>query len=361
MRRMTTLLALLLATTAAADDPFPRPAIPFAPQTYTCVKTSTPPTIDGRLDDAVWQYAAPTAPFADITDGRPVRLETRAMMAWDDHAFYVAARMEEPDLWGTLVERDAVIYHDDDFEVFIDPDGDNHLYYELEVNALNTVWDLLLIKPYRDGAPHAVDAWDITGLRTAVHLDGTLNDPSDRDTGWAVEIAIPWDVLSECAGPMQTPPADGDRWRVNFSRVDWDLAVRDGRYAKLDRPEHNWVWSPQGLIAMHYPERWGVVEFRESGPADRLPELDREEYARAYLMQLYYEQRDHHRREGRYASMSSMLDLETDGTGIDTSWFSTIPRIDADGDLFNASVRVMGRGVLHVDQTGRLWWTDRKE
>ena len=65
--------------------------------------------------------------------------------------------------------RDAVIYHDNDFEVFIDPDGDNHLYYELEINALGTEWDLLLVKPYRDGGP-AVNAWDIQGLRTAVHV-----------------------------------------------------------------------------------------------------------------------------------------------------------------------------------------------
>ena len=25
--------------------------------------------------------------------------------------------------------------------------------------------------------------------------------------------------------------------------------------------EDNWVWSPQGLVDMHVPERWGVVQF----------------------------------------------------------------------------------------------------
>ena len=43
--------------------------------------------------------------------------------------------------------------------MFIDPDGDNHLYYEFEINALNTVWDLLLPKPYRDGGP-ALNGWE---------------------------------------------------------------------------------------------------------------------------------------------------------------------------------------------------------
>ena len=50
--------------------------------------------------------------------------------------FYVAAEMEEPHVWGTLTQHDAVIFQDNDFEVFIDPDGDNHEYYEFEINAL---------------------------------------------------------------------------------------------------------------------------------------------------------------------------------------------------------------------------------
>ena len=72
--------------------------------------------------------------------------------------------MEEPDVWGTLTERDAIIYNDNDFEVFIDPDGDTQMYYELEVNPLGTVFDLMLIRPYRDGGPPII-AWDIAGLQ----------------------------------------------------------------------------------------------------------------------------------------------------------------------------------------------------
>ena len=81
-------------------------------------------------------------------------------MLWDDKYLYIGAAMVEPHVWATLTERDAVIYHDNDFEVFIDPDGDTHLYYEIEINALGTVWDLLLVRPYRDGGP-AIDAWDV--------------------------------------------------------------------------------------------------------------------------------------------------------------------------------------------------------
>jgi hypothetical protein len=46
--------------------------------------------------------------------------------------------------------------------VFIDPNGDNHEYYELEINALNTTWDLLLPKPYKDDGK-AVNGWENRG------------------------------------------------------------------------------------------------------------------------------------------------------------------------------------------------------
>lgn len=363
MSRLLAILLLLTTLAAKADDPFPRPQTPFAPRGYFAPKVTTPPAIDGLLDDTAWRDAPWSAEFVDIEgDLRPAPAwPTRMKMAWDDTHLYIAGHMAEPDLWATLVDRDAVIYHDDDFEVFLDPDGDNHLYYELEVNALNTVWDLLLIKPYRDGGP-AVNAWDIAGLRTAVHCDGTLNTPSDTDTGWTVEIAIPWSVLRECAGSARVPPEDGDQWRVNFSRIDWDLRVVDGRYEKLDRPEHNWVWSPQGLIAMHYPERWGVVEFRESsvGIERETYEAERELHAAAALMHLYYEEQDYQRREGEYTRMTLELDLRLDEekTGIDTTWFSWPPRLDSDDVGFHGWTRVFGRGVMHVDEMGRLWWTE---
>ena len=108
-----------------------------------------------RIDDAAWQAAPWTDGFVDIEgDRKPQpRFRTRVKMLWDDEHFYVAAELEEPHVWGTLTKHDSVIFHDNDFEVFIDPDGDNHEYYEFEINALNTEWDLFLKKPYRDGGP----------------------------------------------------------------------------------------------------------------------------------------------------------------------------------------------------------------
>ncbi len=234
------------------------------PEYYVCPRPIVTPRLDGVLHHDVWSHAPWTADFRDIEgEIRPhPRFRTRAKMLWDDDFFYVGAEMEEPHICGWITEHDAVMYHDNDFEVFIDPLGRGHHYGELEVNVLNATWDLMLTRPYRAGG-EAISGWEMHGVRTAVHLNGTLNDPTDTDDGWTVEVAIPWSALKECGGSGERP-ADGEQWRVGFSRVEWQYDIKEKAYVK--RPglrEDNWVWSPQYAIDMHRPERWGVVQFSE--------------------------------------------------------------------------------------------------
>ena len=147
--------------------------------------------------------------------------------------------------------------------MFIDPDGDGENYYEFEMNALNTIWELTLVKRYTQGGP-AILGKNLPGLISAVHIDGTLNDPGDVDRGWSVEIAFPFSGLAAHQGAGTCPPTPGDKWRINFSRVEWRHEIIEGKYRKIPReisPEDNWVWSPQGLIDMHQPEHWGFLEF----------------------------------------------------------------------------------------------------
>ncbi len=183
---------------------------------YVCYRTTGEILPDGKLSEPEWISAPWTDYFLDIEgDVKPApRYKTRAKMLWDTSFLYIAAQLEEPHLWARLKQRDTVIFYDPDFEVFIDPDGDTHGYYELEVNALGTAWDLLLPKPYRDGGP-AIDSWDIQGLSVGIGLQGTLNDPSDRDTGWTVELALPLEVLREYSGSATTP-VPGDHAPVGF-------------------------------------------------------------------------------------------------------------------------------------------------
>jgi hypothetical protein len=284
-----------------------------APRHYICYRADDTPVIDGRLDRSAWERAPWSEAFVDIEGEQhpPPSFLTRVKMLWDDDYLYIGAWLEEPHIWATLTEHDSVIFQDNDFEVFIDPDGDNHQYYEIEINALNTEWDLRLVKPYRDGGP-ALNEWEIPGLKTAVWIDGTLNDPADTDRGWSVEMALPWNVLGEFAG-CPCPPRDGDQWRINFSRVEWDVEIVEGKYRKIpDRPEHNWVWSPQGVIDMHRPERWGYVQFSTApvGQAEFTPDPTAE--ARNLLMRLYELQREFQRQHSRWAASIEELLEETD-------------------------------------------------
>lgn len=269
--------AALLCACAGPPRPYSRPeAVPtraalHPPRAYEAPYATRPVVIDGTGDEGAWGSVPWTEPFVDIegTDRPTPALETRAKMCWDDTFLYVLAHMEEPDIWATYATRDQVVFHENDIEIFIDPDGDSREYYEIEVNALGTVFDLQLRLPYRAGGP-ALHGWDTPGLKVAVHRDGTINDPRDRDRAWTCEMAIPWTALrplpdTDGFGPAQRaamPPRPGDTWRINFSRVQWDLERVEDGYRKVEgRPEWNWVWSPQWIIDMHVPWHWGRVTF----------------------------------------------------------------------------------------------------
>ena len=245
-KRLAIAISFLLATTASAFS------ADQLPKSYDCQRAKKPLTIDGKLDDPAWKKAQWSDDFVDIEgDAKPKpRFHTRMKMLWDDTYLYVGAELEEPDIKAKLTQHDSVIFHDNDFEVFLKPPTGTPGYFEFEINALNTSWDLYLNKPYREHGK-ADNSWDIPGLKTAVALNGTLNDSTDTDHSWTVEIAIPWIAFTSRL-PVE-PPKKGTEWRVNFSRVEW----------KAGQPkEDNWVWSPQGVINMHVPDKWGYLHFR---------------------------------------------------------------------------------------------------
>ena len=317
-------LVVVLGSTVCAQDSgkhrtFPTPQIPFAPKHYVCYRTASPVRVDGKLDDESWSKAPWTDYFVDIegTVRSAPLYKTRVKMLWDDRCLYVGAELQEPNLWATITQRDAVIYRDNDFEVFIDPNGATQPYFETEINALGTVWDLLLLKPYRDAAKVAIHAWDIKGLKTAVSLQGTMKNPSDIDTGWTAEIAFPWGVLAEGA-LSGAPPQNGTQWRVNFSRVEWQTKVERGTYTKeIDPrtghtlPEDNWVWSPQGLIDMHYPEMWGFLQFSDKIAGEGSDDFvwNPLETVKWDLRLIYYAERQYSYSHGRFSDDLSSIDV----------------------------------------------------
>ena len=179
-------------------------------------------------------------------------------MLWDDEFLYIGALLEYDDSLGivaTLTERNSPIFHaDSDFEVFVDAAGSCHHYKELELNALNTVWNLLLDRPYADGGeeysgrvatPGAPRHYDVAAQRTATRvLSGALNAAGGGS--WSVEIALAHaDTLAR--QPGAPPPAEGAPV-INFSRVErrrdqlrgarrsWELRARRQRQGEHAPP-----------------------------------------------------------------------------------------------------------------------------
>ena len=301
------------------------------PKNYQVLYTGNAPVIDGLIDEAEWGHAAWSDLFVDIEGSlKPTpSLETRVKMLWTDSSLYIAASLQEPGVWATLTHRDDIIFHDNDFEVFIDADNNTHQYTEIEVNAYNTIFDLLMPKPYRNGSG-AMIGHDVAGLKTAVKVNGTINNESDKDSGWTIEMAIPFRSLY--INNEQGIPKEGALWRINFSRVQWQTEVLNGRYVRKKNdtgkllPENNWVWSPQGVINMHYPERWGYLYFTKQDATSRF-DLPYNEKRKPYLWLVYYKQHAYRTTHGKFAT--SLVQLGIDSPAISIGGISNILRTEA--------------------------------
>jgi hypothetical protein len=290
----------------------------FTPvRNYVVYQSAAEINIDGKANEPSWEYAAWTEEFIDIEGEKmPKPLhKTRVKMLWDNRYLYILAELDEQHVWSYYEKHDLIVFEENDFEVFIDPDDDTHNYFEIEINARNTIFDLFMAKPYRNGGIPII-TWNAPGLKTAVFVDGAINNPTDTDKNWTVEMAIPFEALR--LGVSTQIPKDNQVWRINFSRVQWQTEIADGIYKrKKDAvsgriiPEDNWVWNPTGLINMHFPERWGMLQFttnQVNGHKVAFQYPDFEELKK-HLWLVYYKQKKYQGEKGRFAKTLSEINI----------------------------------------------------
>lgn len=257
---------------------------------YIAYQTNEQITIDGNLNKSAWNLAPKSPRFVDIVTGKPALYNTKAAMLWDDEYLYVGYWIEEPYVSASFTKRDDLLFNENNVELFIDG-GDT--YYEFEINALNTIYEVFFIwkDAYKIGGKfdvpefnvHERDAytfggnhdriskyfwkgthsrglrwafrdWDLPGLKTAVQVDGKINDDSHVDNGWTVEIALPWKGMKWLANGRSLPPEEGDEWKFQFAR-----------YEKLKSLEQNvgWAWHSTYSDDNHRPEKFTPVTFSE--------------------------------------------------------------------------------------------------
>lgn len=262
---------------------------------YLCQKIKAPIIVDGDLSKPEWQQAEKSHRFIDVIGGNPGLYDTRAALLWDNDYLYIGFWCEEPYPNAKITERDGLIWFENDFEVFIDG-GDT--YYELQVNAINNIYEVFYIwqdaykrdQRYRQqpqfdvlandvrvfGGNHdrtgqyfwkgshprgnrwAFLNWDFPGLKTAIKIDGQLNNPDFVSKGLTVELALPWSGMTWLANGRSLPPQVGDVWRIFMGR--YEMLSINGRQESV-----GWAWDKIGTNDNHYPERFTPVRFAQTG------------------------------------------------------------------------------------------------
>jgi hypothetical protein len=275
------------------------------PKHYIVAKTNDTIIIDGVANETSWNTTKFSDNFIDIEGVKTPKFNTKVKMLWDENFLYVYTELNEPHIWGHLKQRDTIIYYNNDFEVFLDPSGTGIGYGEIEINALNTVWDLYLNKPYRIGGKANFE-WNLNDLKSAVKVHGTLNNPNDIDSLWTVEMAIPLKPLIGLKNNPKRTPKEGEQWRINFSRVEWEYDIIAGTYYRRKEgekflSEHNWVWSNQKVINMHEPEKWGFLQFTEKTSSSNIDFIkDRDVEIKQTAFALF--------RKTRYGNLKKLLE-----------------------------------------------------
>jgi hypothetical protein len=188
-------------------------------------KATGPITLDGKAEEPAWAAAAGTGTFQTAEGGPDLKGTTSAKVTWDDANLYLFVSADDDDVSSPYNKHDDTLWKADVIEAFIDADGNGKGYVELQVNPQNVVFDAWFptVRPQTD------TAWN-SGMKTAVNVRGTLNQPSDEDQGWDAEIAIPWAAVkgADAAMGVRLPPQPGDVWRFNVVRADYG---KDGKPA----------------------------------------------------------------------------------------------------------------------------------
>ncbi len=257
--------------------------------TYECRWVDDPPLIDGSLEDPAWEKAEWSEPFGGIRDGRLTGHTTRVALLWDNDFLYVGFQIEDRDIRAQTVRPNEHVYvHDDDAEIFIDL-GDT--YYEIGINPVNCsyqihwTWldpivesqdwahleELFKLPDYLYYTRRSTEMlgrignrdFELPGLKHAVTLEGSINNPATLDKGWTVEMAIPWSGLSTMSSSASLPPSVGSTMRMQGYRAQHDWSKQKENFLGGGTEFEGYTWSVMGNTNVHNPERWVPVHFSQ--------------------------------------------------------------------------------------------------
>lgn len=266
---------------------------------YICYKSTDAINIDGDLNDYDWQQISWSESFVNILGESFPSAEnkSRFKLLYNSQYLYIGAEIQDSNIWAKQTIGSGQLYNDNAFEVFIDPSGTTHNYLEFQVNALGTKASLKLDMPYRDGKAN-LQTWANDKVLCKVKVYGTINNPTDIDSSWTIEMAIPWESVIEYSS-LKNIPERGDIFRINLAAVRWKVESIDGQIKKktqnnsrIPQPPEYDVWAPQYEVNLHKPEFWGYVKFSDYNIESQIDTFicRPEENIKWFLREVYYYQ-----------------------------------------------------------------------
>ena len=168
----------------------------------TAIRTTAAITIDGVLDEEVWQRAVPAADFvqADPLEGQPATEVTEVRIAYDDNFLYLAAFCRDTTPSAIVVNeirKDFAGRDQDTFEILLDTFVDRRNGFVFSTNSEGAKADTQVANEGRDVNPNWDAVWWVESRQTS--------------DGWIAEFRIPFKTLRFQAG-------DGQTWGINFAR-----------------------------------------------------------------------------------------------------------------------------------------------
>lgn len=172
---------------------------------------------------------------------------TRFKMLYSEKGIYVLGNCEDKRISTDYKTDQGDIWNGDVFEVFLQTDKNNPLYFEYEINPLST--ELVILVPNNEGEFYGWSPWHYEGDRKiikAVKIHDGKSESGASIKGWTVELFFPFALFS---GLKNVPSVSGTEWRGNFYRMDYDT----GKQIK-------WGWkSVEG--SFHEYDKFGTIIF----------------------------------------------------------------------------------------------------
>jgi len=187
-------------------------------------------------------------------NGNAPRVETM-YTTWDDYYFYAAFRVHDSAVYGTNTATTSQPQQDDDIEVFFEDDDARAKVrtpqtFQMAVSAAQGAYFSV-----GDGTK-IPKGKAVYSYKYAVTVNGTLNKPDAKTTGYDVEMAIPWTELGQTKAP-----ASGATWGFNVvSRDRSSLPLPADRFYSLSS-------KVRGRGDIQNPSKWSHITFVTAGAA----------------------------------------------------------------------------------------------